>query len=412
MEQPAFGRRLRAVRLAKGLSQAALAAGGMSTGYLSRLESGARPPTPRAVRFLADQLGVPASAFDDTPPPSLSHVLALAVSAQDRSDLAGPLSEAVTGDGGRAEFLRWQALWRLAAVRRDEGERELEHELLVELVALGDRLDTAELRVRARVHLSACLLALDQADAAAARAAEARSLSAALTVADQVPAWHALVLAELGAGRVSEAARYADELRALTERSPAPLVVEALWLAGTARTLLGELAVAGELLGRAIARCDGHADPAQWARLRLAAAAVHLQADQPRAVEAAACLAEAEPIVALAGDDRDKHQLALLRGHLAVAGGQRADPRALPAQVVEQPLVLPPRDRIQFTAMRARVLILSGRAPEGVQLLRELAEQAERARDSTLAARIWRDLATALACTGHEQPSPSADEPD
>ncbi|WP_309051959.1 helix-turn-helix transcriptional regulator, partial [Streptomyces sp.] len=48
LEQPAFGRRLKRLRRERGISQATLAGGGMSTGYLSRLESGARNPTERA----------------------------------------------------------------------------------------------------------------------------------------------------------------------------------------------------------------------------------------------------------------------------------------------------------------------------------------------------------------------------
>lgn len=46
LQQSEFGPRLRALREKRGLSQAALAKGGISTGYLSRLESGARRPTP------------------------------------------------------------------------------------------------------------------------------------------------------------------------------------------------------------------------------------------------------------------------------------------------------------------------------------------------------------------------------
>ncbi|MDU8990892.1 helix-turn-helix transcriptional regulator [Streptomyces mirabilis] len=46
LRQPAFGHRLKKLRTAQGLSQTALAGEGMSTGYLSRLESGrASPPT-------------------------------------------------------------------------------------------------------------------------------------------------------------------------------------------------------------------------------------------------------------------------------------------------------------------------------------------------------------------------------
>ncbi|TYB68461.1 helix-turn-helix domain-containing protein [Nonomuraea sp. PA05] len=53
-EQPVLGRRLRQRRTERGLTLAALAGEGMSTGYLPRLESGARQPTERAIAHLED----------------------------------------------------------------------------------------------------------------------------------------------------------------------------------------------------------------------------------------------------------------------------------------------------------------------------------------------------------------------
>src|SRR5690348_2541740 len=95
LEQPAFGQRLRALRLERGLSQAALAAGGMSTGYLSRLESGARPPTSRVIDHLAQRLGVPVSAFQAAPGRSLAQVLAAVISSEAGDDLTETLTEAL-----------------------------------------------------------------------------------------------------------------------------------------------------------------------------------------------------------------------------------------------------------------------------------------------------------------------------
>lgn len=82
LDQPQFGRRLKRLRTARGLSQADVVGDGMSTGHLSRLESGGRRPTERTVAYLARRLGVDASALtgpqDDG---SLSGVLAAVVSA-------------------------------------------------------------------------------------------------------------------------------------------------------------------------------------------------------------------------------------------------------------------------------------------------------------------------------------------
>jgi len=53
-----IGARLRRLRLARGLSQRQLASHGVSYAYISRIESGQRTPSVRAIRLLARRLGV------------------------------------------------------------------------------------------------------------------------------------------------------------------------------------------------------------------------------------------------------------------------------------------------------------------------------------------------------------------
>ena len=52
------GARLRRLRLERGLSQRQLASRGISYAYVSRIESGQRIPSVRAIRLLARRLGV------------------------------------------------------------------------------------------------------------------------------------------------------------------------------------------------------------------------------------------------------------------------------------------------------------------------------------------------------------------
>ncbi len=54
---PAFGRRVRTIRMAKGLTQAQLA-GPYSRAYISLLEAGGIEPSSRALQTLAERLGV------------------------------------------------------------------------------------------------------------------------------------------------------------------------------------------------------------------------------------------------------------------------------------------------------------------------------------------------------------------
>ncbi|CAM5601667.1 ATP/maltotriose-dependent transcriptional regulator MalT OS=Streptomyces griseomycini OX=66895 GN=FHS37_004078 PE=4 SV=1 [Streptomyces griseomycini] len=75
----------------------------MSTGYLSRLESGERRPTERAVAYLAGRLGVEAAALTRVAEGrSLSHVLAAVTSAPPGTDDTAALSRAVDEDPGDA----------------------------------------------------------------------------------------------------------------------------------------------------------------------------------------------------------------------------------------------------------------------------------------------------------------------
>src|SRR5690349_13318788 len=58
IKQPAFGKKLRTLRLEKGLTQADLAGGPVSTSYVSRIEGGTRIPSAETVRHVAGKLGV------------------------------------------------------------------------------------------------------------------------------------------------------------------------------------------------------------------------------------------------------------------------------------------------------------------------------------------------------------------
>ena len=53
-----IGRRLRRLRLERGLSQRELSSPGVSYAYISRVEAGARNPSEKALRALAPKLGV------------------------------------------------------------------------------------------------------------------------------------------------------------------------------------------------------------------------------------------------------------------------------------------------------------------------------------------------------------------
>ncbi|HEX6469476.1 MAG TPA: helix-turn-helix transcriptional regulator [Streptosporangiaceae bacterium] len=426
LEQPAFGHRLRALRLERGLSQAALAADGLSPGYLSRLESGARPPTGRIVRYLAERLDVPVSAFDTAQShPSLAQVLASVTAAVTAAtddartddsrtgdaragdaragDFADELAETLTealraGDQGNPA-LRWQALWLLARIRDGQGRHDEELALLTDLAALGDEQGAPELRARARTQLARCLQLLGDNTRAREYAAEAWALSAGLPAADRAAALQALVSAEAESGRLAEARAHADELCELTAPAAGPPHIKALWAAATVRIRQADHRGAREVLERALAELDSHEDLMLWMRLRLAAASLYLQITPPLTERAAARLDEVDPLLDLVGTDLHKQQMMTLRAHLAFEEGRVDDARELCERMAEQPLRLSFRDRVRFEALRGELLILDGRLAEGTRVLQELAEQAQGAQHVELAAEIWRNLAKTLAGT-------------
>jgi transcriptional regulator with XRE-family HTH domain len=59
-----IGTRLRRLRTARGLSQRDLSAPGVSYAYISRVEADARTPSVKAIRKLADKLGVSAAYLE------------------------------------------------------------------------------------------------------------------------------------------------------------------------------------------------------------------------------------------------------------------------------------------------------------------------------------------------------------
>jgi transcriptional regulator with XRE-family HTH domain len=400
VEQPAFGRRLRELRTERGLSQAAVAGDDMSTGYLSRLESGARQPTARAVAYLAERLQVDPSEFDEPSVGSVAEALALATSAEGDEALK-KLAAALELSPAVDPTLRWQALWLLAGAAAGRGARREEADLLEELVRTSEELMLPELRCRARAQFARCLRSLGEIPGALKAGQDAYRLAQdhKLAVRDTGAALLTLVSVEAEAGRLSDARAHADDLVELVAERTGTLRAEALWSAATVNFRQGDSAAAVRLLEQAIAEFDSRDDLVLWMRLRLAAASLYLQVTPRRLDECRRRLDEAEPALALVGTPVLHQEMLTLRVHLAFEDGRYADARAAHDELVLDDLKLTYRDRIRLDMLHNRLLILEGHAQQGIQQLRELAERAQQTSNIDLAAEIWRTLA--------ETPSPS-----
>ncbi|MGW8063948.1 helix-turn-helix domain-containing protein [Streptomyces ziwulingensis] len=402
LEQPHFGRRLKRLRLARGLSQARLVGEGMSTGYLSRLESGERRPTERAVSYLAHRLGVEVSALagpsDDR---SLTGVLAAVASAPPGLDDTAALSRAVEEDTGEDPAARWQALWLLSHAAGRDGDHELEGERLRELIALSDLLQSPELRARSRVRYARCTRALGDMHTAEPVALEALAIARAddLSVSDTLAALMVLISVETELGRLEAAGRHVDELeRDLVPGATPAQAAEALWTAAVVSNRQGDDAAARARLDRALRLLQGGDDLVLWTRLRAAATAAALQMSPPRVADAERWLDEAASVVGLIGTPLQLQELRALQAHLAFHRGRLDEARALgEALLSEEDLRLSYRDRVRLSVLDGRLTILAGHVDEGITVLRRLGREATESRNHDLAAHVWQALATALA---------------
>ncbi|MCC8476634.1 helix-turn-helix domain-containing protein [Streptomyces globisporus] len=400
----AFGARLKALRLQRGLSQASLAGEEISTGYLSRLETGARQPTERVSAYLAKQLGVDRLALDAPPTAtsgsSLTRALSVAASS-DSGESVEELIDVLAAEGTEDPSLRWQALWVIAGYRSRRGERVEEQACLEELVEVADELALPALQCRSGTRLARCLRSVGEAARALELAEGAYRVAkdAGLSVDDTGTALLALVSAEAESGRLADARAHAEELVGLVAGRTDTLRAEALWSAATVCSRQGDDEAVHAYLGQAMQELDSRVDPVLWARLRLAAASLYLQSRPALTETARTCLTQAEAALEIVGTPLQQQELLVVQAHLAFEEGRYAEARAAHEQLDLDHLRLTYRDRIRLQTLDSLLLIVEGHQQQGRARLKKLGEEARRASNMDLAAEIWRVLAETLENT-------------
>lgn len=404
LEQPGFGRRLRQLRRQQGKSQADLTGPGMSTTYLSRLESGARPPTARAVAYLAERLGLPVETLEQPPASDLNDILATLFTLWGRernAEIRAMLQEALADPGATSDpQIRWQALAHLARLHGELGDYAHERDTLEELRRVSDELARPSLQVHTLIRLSRTVRNLGDAETARSLVWEALHLSEQhhllVPAADVIRSRLLLASAEAELGNLAEAARISDEVCASLPRASGALAAESFWVAATVRTRLGQYGRAAELLDRALAALDSHEDLTLWLRLRLAAASLALQTTPPRVDHAATCLDSVESAIDLVGSPLHRHEFLFLRAQLRYRQGDLTAAEELCAGAEEGATLLSYRDRVRLEALRGLLDTRAG-APGALERLRKLATTVQEASVPDLAAEVWRAVAEGSA---------------
>ncbi|MFJ5893469.1 helix-turn-helix domain-containing protein [Streptomyces californicus] len=399
LEQPGFGRRLRQLRLQQGKTQAELTGPGMSAAYLSRLESGARFPTQRAVDYLAERLGIPVEIFAERTEDDLVDVVATLASRSDgerdaetRDLLVDALARATDVD----PTTRWQALALLAQLHASRGEFPEECEVLDTLDVLSEELARPALQVYTRQRVARC--ARNRGDVELARRAVREALELGerhrvrVPAADLLRSRLLLVSAETELGNVAEATRIVLDILDALPAERGALTAEAYWTAATVSTRQGDSEEARRYLDKAIDALDSREDITLWMRLRLGAASLCLQSLPPRLERAQALLTAVEPVLDFAGPPRHRQEFLFLQAQLAFQSGDSDRAAAFVAEAEEGLQLLTYRDRIRFRTLQE---MLAARAGDlhAVARLNELATEVQRTQMLELAAEVWRAAA-------------------
>jgi tetratricopeptide (TPR) repeat protein len=325
------GARIRRLRLERGLSQRSLVGPGVSAAYLSRIEKGDRVPSVRALRVIAERLGVPAALLETghALPDEERRVLALA-DAELELRIAGDADAAAesfraildeaTAAGDHASAGRARSgLGRAAAAQDDHAEAV---RLLEPVVAggAGDPAVTPEaVATLARAYVALgmgeyalrlfdeCVreLATTGAESRADRLRVGTYLSSALGRADVAEERAALDRALYEAGPIADSGARA----------------RMYWTRARVADEQGEHAVARAYLGRAIAVLEEAEDALHLARAHLLYAE-SLLADGAHEAAAERIAIAGAVLGPRAREGRERVWIAVLEAHVLVGRGR------------------------------------------------------------------------------------------
>lgn len=410
IRQPEFGRRLRELRVARGVSQRYVAGNVVNPSYISLLESGARVPTLEVVMHIARVLDVSASDLaaevgvlpqSDTPAADqdrlIRHILAgNSTGYGDLDDAQQRFEEAfelAKKDRSSAAVLEYGM--RLHDILEMQGIHEQRYDLLVELVELATNLDIPEVLLKLRVDLASTARdsgRLAEAVEVATGAVEGLEETNLVGTSEHVRAQAVLVSVYCDSGDFTEVPKLCKRLVAIAqELGSAPLTGRAHWAAAIAYGRLAQVDEAQLHVRKAMQLLANPATPLRdWARFARAAANALLDA-QADVEEVQRYLAGARATFELLDAPHEKRLLQLTEAKYALACDK---PERALALTEHEPENLDVADTINFRRTRGRALRRTG-APieQAVQQLSSAAMLAEEQQAFRAAASLWREIA-------------------
>ncbi|MFC5729711.1 MULTISPECIES: helix-turn-helix transcriptional regulator [Nocardioides] len=405
-----LGRRLRAARVAKGLTQTELAGRDVSVGYVSRIESGNRRPNGKVLAELASRLGTPVEQLLVGAAPRELDEIRLALDFAELSLESGQPIEAEVRSAevlARVEAASLEDMVdraRLLHARALEALGRLDDSIL-ELEALIGLTRSALVEVRAGVALSRCYResgdltrAIEAGERILGRLAGTplertdESVQLAVTVAaayfERGDSGHAV--------RVCRAAMAkAEALESSTARA------SAYWNASMMEADRGAVGDAVALAERALALLAEGRDARNLARLRSQLGAMQLSLDPPEVTEAQRNLDRAAEDLAwssaspvdVARNDLARARAFLISGDLAAAA--ELSQRVEAAMSDQAPLL-----RGEALSLNAQILMAQGDVTRAASCLRQAVLAMTGVGADRSAAQQWFELADLLDGVG------------
>lgn len=322
-----ISKRIKEMRLRRGLSQAQLAHPELSDSYISLIESGSRTPTPAVLELIASKLDCSVSYLVNGVHAEEMEELELTLRY---AQMALENGEAAEARKQYADLLNNPALASLTSLWLDAqygaalaaeacGDLQEAVSILTRLRETADDSMTRERRIAIALALSRCYHDLGETGLAIEVAEkEINQMSGTGWTDELIELGSTLLASYFDRGDLLRAHHYAKELLAAAEALGTPrAIVAANWNAAHVADLLGKGDEAVPLAERALVVQSENGDPRNLARLRTAYAAIRLR---NRPEESTACrdvLLRAER--ELRESASSKLDLALCLQHLAIA---------------------------------------------------------------------------------------------
>lgn len=403
-----LGARVRAARVAAGLTQTELGGADATVSYVSRIESGSRRPDPRVLEAFAGRLGVAVEELLSDPVSEDERTALLAVDYVELSLELGEAQDALTqadrllADQDTPGYLRERAMFlrgrALEALGRLEDATDAFERLRAGYPEGG-------LALQCAMALSRCYREagdLGRAISAGETALEAYAARGLAGGDEAIQLTVTVAAAYHERGDVAYAVRLCREAVALAEKSGSPRSrASAYWNASVMELEKGAVASAVTMASKALGLLGVDADFRNLGRLRLQLGIMQLQLDPPEITDAKANLLAARDQMALSGAglvDHLRNEAALAEA--ALLEGDPGTARELAAAVFEEARAVAPMVAAQARSVQGQAAAAQGEVGVAAALYKEAVHCLIGIGADRSAGDLWLELGTLLEQVG------------